>query len=139
MEDALRTKKQKQILDAARTAMAASDHCNAAMRERLRQHIAIRCGLQHIPQQSINAAVGGCPRWNAYYFRLLARALEDQQNLDAYAEAAAVWADFRREAIKENWFAAGGLEDGVLALHMAELIEKVACGNHRRPEARDGF
>ena len=125
MEDALRGKKQKQILDAARTAMAASDHWDAAMRERLRQHIAIRCGLQHIPQQSINAAVGGCPRWNAYYFRLLARALEDQQNLDAYAEAAAVWADFRREAIKENWFAAGSLEDGVLALHMAELIEKV--------------
>jgi hypothetical protein len=125
MEDALQGKKQKQILDAARTAMAASDHCNAAVRERLRQHIAIRCGLQHIPQSAINAAVGGCPRWNAYYFRLLARALEDQQNLDAYAEAATVWADFRREAIKENWFAAGSLEDGVLALHMAELIEKV--------------
>ncbi len=124
MEDALRGKNQKQILDAARTAMAASDHWDAAMRERLRQHIAVRCGLQHIPQSAINAAVGGSPRWNAYYFRLLASALEDQQHLDADAEAAAVWADFRREAIQENWFAAGSLEDGVLALHMAELIEK---------------
>lgn len=125
LEDALRAKKQKQILDAARSAMTASDHCDAAMRERLRQHIAVRCGLQHISQQAINAAVGGSPRWNAYYFRLLARTLEDQQTLEAYAEAATVWADFRREAIKETWFAAGGLQDGVLALHMAELIEKV--------------
>jgi hypothetical protein len=125
VEDALRVKKGQRILDAARTAMAASDHCNAAMRERLRQHIGVRCGLLDIEPSAINAAVGGTPRWDAYYYRLLARSLEDQHNVDDYAEAASVWADFRREAIKENWFAAGGLEDGVLALHTAELVERV--------------
>lgn len=124
LEDALRAKKEKRILDAARTAMAASDHCNAAVRERLRQHIAVRGGLLDIEPSAINAAVGGAPRWDAYYFRLLARSLEDQHNVDGYAEAGAVWSDFRREAIKENWFAAGGLEDGVLSLHMAQLMEK---------------
>jgi hypothetical protein len=125
LEDALQVKKGKRILDAARTAMAAADHCGAVTRERLRQHIAVRSGLLGIQLSAVNAAVGGSPRWDAYYFHLLARALEDQHNVDDYAEAASIWADFRREAIKENWFAPGGLEDGVLALHMAELVEKV--------------
>ncbi|MGA2170788.1 MAG: hypothetical protein ABSG62_21590 [Terracidiphilus sp.] len=124
LEDALQAKKQKRILEGARAAMAASDHCNAATRERLRQHIAVRSGMLDIEPSAINAAVGGAPRWDAYYFRLLARSLEDQHNVNDYAEATSIWADFRREAIKENWFAPGGLEDGVLALHMAHLIEK---------------
>jgi hypothetical protein len=125
LEDALRAKKQKQILDAARTAMAASDHCSSVTRERLRQHIAVRSAMQHIPQASIDAALGDAPRWDAYYFRLLARTLEDQHHMDAYAEAAVVWSDFRREALKEKWFIPGGVEDGILSLHMGELIERV--------------
>ena len=124
VEDALQSRKVKRILDAARTAMAASDHCNAATRERLRQHIAVRCGLLDMQLSAVNAAVGGAPRWDAYYFRLMARSLEDEHNAEGYAEATSIWADFRREAIKENWFAPGGVEDGVLALHMAQLIEK---------------
>jgi tetratricopeptide (TPR) repeat protein len=124
LEDALHAKKGNRILEGARAAMGACDHCNAVTRERLRQHIAVRCGLMDLQQSAVNAALGGAPRWDAYYFRLLARALEEQHNVDDYAEATSIWADFRREAIKENWFAPGGLEDGVLALHMAQLIEK---------------
>jgi hypothetical protein len=125
VEDALQAKKVRRILDAARTAMSASDHCNAAMRERLRQLIAVRCGMLDMQLSAVNAALGGSPRWDAYYFRLLARSLEDRHNVDDYAEAVSIWADFRREAIKENWFVSGGLEDGVLSLHMAQLIERV--------------
>jgi hypothetical protein len=124
LEDVLHARKEKRILDAARNAMAAADYCGAATRERLRQHIAMRCAFLDIELSAVKAAVGGAPRWDAYYFRLLARYLEEQHHVDDYAEAVSVWADFRREAIKENWFAAGGLEDGVLSLHMAQLIEK---------------
>jgi len=124
LEDALHGKKQERILDATRKTMAASVHCSAITRERLRQHIAVRAGSQQSQQLAVEAALGGAPRWDAYYFRLLAKTLDDQQNLDANAEAAVVWADFRREAIKEKWFLPGGLEDGVLSLHMAQLIEK---------------
>jgi hypothetical protein len=124
LEEALHGKKPTRILDAARKTMAASQHCGAAVRERLRQHIAVRSGLLGMQQSAVNAAVGGSPRWDAYYFRLLARSLEDQHSVDDYAEATSIWADFRREAIKEKWFAPGGLEDGVLSLHMAQLIEK---------------
>jgi hypothetical protein len=125
LEDALQAKKEKRILDAARTAMGASDHCDASTRERLRQHIAVRSEMQRIAQASIIAALGSATRRDAYYFRLMARTLEVQQNMDSYAEAVVVWSEFRREALKEKWFAPGGLEDGILSLHMGELIERV--------------
>lgn len=126
LEDALQAKKKKRILDAARTAMTASDHCGGVVtRERLRQHIAVRGVTQHIPLPSINAALGGAPRLDAYYFRLLARTLENQQNMDSYAESVVVWSEFRRAALNEKWFGPGGLEDGILSLHMGELIERV--------------
>jgi len=124
VEGALHGRKPKRILDAARRAMAASAHCSAELRERLRQHITVRCGPLTIQEPALNAAMGGAPKFDAYYFRLLARGLEDRHSEEDCAEAATVWADFRREAIKEKWFAPGGLEDGVLSLHMAELIGK---------------
>jgi hypothetical protein len=125
LEEAFDAKKRRRTLDAIRTAMAASDRCDAEMRDRLRQHIAVRAGMQHLQPTAVNAALRGSPRWDAYYFRLLARALEEQHFAESNAEAAIVWEDFRREAIKENWFAADGLEDGVLSLHVAKMLEKI--------------
>ena len=124
LEDALRERKQKQILDAARKAMAASQHCGPEVRDRLRQHIAVRADLQQVSRLAVESAMGGAPRVCAYYLRLQAMGLEEQGHVDAHAEAALAWAGFRREAIKEKWFAPGGLEDGVLSLHMAQLIER---------------
>jgi len=124
LEDALHGKKQQRILDAVRKAIASSAHCAAGLRERLRQRIMVRCGTLDLPLPALNAALGGAPKFDAYYFRLLAKVLEEDHNAEGYAEAASLWSDFRREAIKENWFAAGGLEDGVLSLHMAELLGK---------------
>ena len=125
VEEALQANNKKRFLEAVRTAMAAADHLDAATRERLRQHMAVRSALLDIDQRAFKAAAGGAARWDAYYFRLMARGLEDRRSVEDSAEAAAVWSDFRREAIKEKWFAPGGLEDGVLALHMAELVERV--------------
>jgi len=73
MEVALQAKKEKRILEAARTAMAAAHYCGAGTRERLRQHIAVRSAFLGIELSAVNAAMGGAPRWDAYYFRLLAR------------------------------------------------------------------
>ena len=125
LDKALRAKKQKPILDAARAVVAASEDCAPELRERLRQNIIVRSIAQRIQLPVISAALGAPPRLDAYYYRLMARSLEDQQNFEANAEALLVWLDFRRAAIQENWFAAGGLEDGVLALHMAQEIEKL--------------
>jgi hypothetical protein len=125
LEEAFKTKKQGRILDATRTALAASHHTDRETRERLRQHIGVRAGMQHLNPAAIHTALGGSTRWDAYYLRLLARSLEEQRYAESTAEAAIVWEDFRRQAIKEKWFAAGGLEDGVLSLHVAQLMERI--------------
>ena len=65
------------------------------------------------------------PRLDAYFFRLLARSLEESGSPDSSAHAVKVWEKFRSAAIRENWFAAGGLEDGVLSLHLAEIVAKL--------------
>ncbi len=128
LEAAWQAKKQKPILDAARAAMTACDRCDAGIRERLWQHIVVRSLMRRVPPTAINAAIGGAPQQNAYYYRLLALVLEDNQHAESSAEAVLVWGEFRREAIRENWFADGGLEDGVLSLHVAQIIEKLPPG-----------
>ncbi len=125
LESALAAKKKQPILDAVRTVMAASIGADSALRERLRQHIAVRCFMQHIRPGAAHSALGGMPRLDAYFYRLLARSLEEAGDAEDSGEAVIVWEQFRREAIREKWFAAGGLEDGVLSLHMAEMVAKL--------------
>jgi len=114
------------LLEAARGVAAAAAGCDAAVRERLRQHITLRCvAEEEIPSTAIDAALGGPPKQNAYFFRLLARIEEEQQTAESSAEAVFAWEEFRRLAIQERWFAAGSLEDGVLSLHMAQMVVKL--------------
>jgi hypothetical protein len=125
MEKAFETKKQGTILAAARNVAAASDRCDPKLRERLRQHILARGEMRWGITSSLETALGGRIPRDATWFRLLARAFEEDHTAESDAEAALVWEDFRAAAIKENWFAAGGLEDGVLALHVARKVEKL--------------
>ena len=126
LESAFAAKKRHSILEAARGVAAAAAGCDAAVRERLRQHITLRCvAEEEIPSTAIEAALGGPPKQNAYFFRLLARIEEEQQTAESSAEAVFAWEEFRRLAIQERWFAAGSLEDGVLSLHMAQMVVKL--------------
>ena len=141
LEEAFQNKKQARILEAIRTAVASSYRIDKQTRERLRKHIAVRAGMQHLNHTAVHKALDGIPRWDAYYFRLLARSLEDQRTAESSAEAAIVWEDFRREALREKWFSADSLEDGVLSLHLAQLIEKLpsdAVEAFREEEAFNG-
>ena len=125
LEAAFAARKKQPILDAVRAVAAAGIGLEPALRERLNQHIAVRCVPQHIPRRAVDAALGAIPRLDAYFYRLLARSLEEMRYAESSAEAVMVWEEFRRVAIRENWFAAGELEDGVLSLHMAEMVAKL--------------
>jgi hypothetical protein len=125
LEKAFESKKQGTILTAARTVAAASERCDAKLRERLRQHILVRSDMLWVITSSMETALGGRIPRDATWFRLLARAFEEDHTAESDAEAALVWEDFRGAAIKENWFAAGGVEDGALALHVARKVEKL--------------
>jgi len=125
LEKAFKAKKHKEIPDAIRTVAAVSERCDAKLRERLRQHITVRGAMLRVPVPSMNGALGGPARRDAYFLRLLASGLEEKRHPESVAEAAIVWEEFRADAIKENWFAAGGLEDGVLALHVAQIVREL--------------
>ncbi|HEY1895042.1 MAG TPA: hypothetical protein VGG62_02170 [Terracidiphilus sp.] len=125
LEAAIAAKKKHPVLDAVRAVTTASIGLDGALRERLRQHIAVRCFMQHIPRRAAHGALGGAPRLEAYFYRLLAKSLEEARYAESSAEAVIAWEEFRRAAIQEKWFAAGGLEDGVLSLHMAEIVAKL--------------
>ena len=125
LEASFAAKKKQPILEAVRRVTLTGVGVDAPQRERLRQHISVRCTMQHIPSQSIDAALGGSPRKDAYFYRLLARSLDQAGYAESSAEAVIVWEEFRAAAIRESWFAAGGVEDGVLSLHMAETVAKL--------------
>ena len=125
LEQALTEKKRKAQLDATRSAVAICGQCFPMIRERLRQHILIRSLARGLWRSEMLAAIGGAPRENAYFWRLMARSFEHHMDWDGMAEALFHWESFRREAIREKWFAAGSLEDGVLSLHMAKLAERL--------------
>ena len=125
LETAFRAKKRHSILEAIRAVAVASQRCNPALRGRLRQHFVARCRSHHIPLEAIRNISGGAPRTDAYFLRVVARGSEERHSAVGDEEAVWVWQQFRRAAIEEKWFAAGGLEDGVLALHMAQLVEKL--------------
>ena len=45
--------------------------------ERLKQHISVRSKLTEMDMEKVNAAMGGAPRYDAYFWRLLARGMEE--------------------------------------------------------------
>ena len=125
LEKALAAKKRKPLLEAARAAVAICAQCCPGIRERLRQHIVVRALARGVSRNEICSAIGGTPREDAYFWRLLARSFEHHPAPDLVAEALFHWERFRREAIREKWFVAGSLEDGVLSLHMAQIAERL--------------
>jgi tetratricopeptide (TPR) repeat protein len=126
LEQALAAKKRQPLLKAVRVAVAICGQCCPKIRERLRQHIVTRSLVQGVSRHEICTAIGGTPQQDAYFWRLLARTFEHDPDSDSLAEALFHWEFFRREAIRERWFAPGDLEDGVLSLHMAKLAERLS-------------
>jgi hypothetical protein len=125
LEEALARKKRKMVLKEAQTVVAICNQCSSVIRERVRQHIVVRLLAFGITRNETCTAIGGAPREDAYFWRLLARSAEQHAGVENLGSAILYWEEFRREAIREKWFVAGGMEDGVLALHMAQLAERL--------------
>jgi hypothetical protein len=93
--------------------------------ERLKKHIAVRSAIAGLNKPKVEAAMGGGPREDAYFFRLFARAMEQSADLEDLPMACAAWDQFRQAAVREGWFTANGPEAATLYLHMAEVVRKL--------------
>jgi hypothetical protein len=93
--------------------------------EKLKQTIAIRSAQACLSSRDVFRAMGGPPRHDAQYLRLLALALEKSGDPYSLFEACQLWEDFQKSAVEEGWFPPNGPECATLALHMAKLLVRL--------------
>ena len=93
LERALEKKKKKPIFEAARAAVNLCRGNYLGEVEKLRKHIAVRCMLLDFEPRKVFAAIGKY-REDAYWFRLLARGIEECKGAGHYAEALFSWENF---------------------------------------------
>jgi hypothetical protein len=94
--------------------------------ERLQQHISIRAMTAGLKADRVAAAMGGPSLKSAGFWRLAARAYEeDHANPVAIPLACSLWEEFRKHAVHEKWFPADGPEIAALYLHMADLWRRI--------------
>jgi hypothetical protein len=124
LQQAMVTGRKNQILNSAREAITLCRQYCPDLSEKLRQRIAVRCMLLGLAVEPVRAAIG-TPRQDAYFYRLMARGLEGAKTYEGRAHSVFVWEDFRQQALKEKWFGENSPEDGVLSLHMAQIVERI--------------
>src|SRR5271157_276843 len=125
LEQAMEEGNKKLILDKAREAVNLCRQCCPDVTEKLRQHIAIRCMLLNFAVEPVCGVIGK-PREDAYWWRLMACGFEKvKADIEQQGQSVLLWEKFRQQALKEKWFVANSLEDGVLSFHMAQIVERI--------------
>ena len=94
--------------------------------ERLLQHVSVRAMMAGVKAGQVVNAMQGNSRKNANFWRLLARAHEEERTAPiSIPLACAAWEEFRKHALHERWFPGNGAEEAALYLRMAELWERL--------------
>jgi len=122
LDAALSSRKRNRIARAIRRAVEECERNDPDLLVSLKQQISIRALVADVPVEQVREAMGGPSLKDARYWRLFACAMEREGDV---LEAASLWEEFRRNAIGEGWFAAGGPEEATLYLHVAELLRSV--------------
>jgi hypothetical protein len=138
LDHALERRNQALILQEIHSSVAACRQAEPGLLERLKQHISVSAMMAGLKAEKVAAAMDGPSLKNAYFWRLLARAAEEEKGYSmAIPQACSLWEEFRRHAIHEGWFPAQGPEVATLYLHMADLLHLVP--NEELEEIRLGF
>jgi hypothetical protein len=138
LDQALQHRNQPLILQEIHSAVAACRQAEPGLLERLKQHISVRAITAGLKAEKVAAAMDGPSLRNAYFWRLVARAAEEEKGRPmAIPHACSLWEEFRRHAIHEGWFPAKGPEVAALYLHMADLLHHVP--DEELEEIRLGF
>jgi len=123
LDSALDRRNQASISQEIPQALAACRQAEPGLLDRLKQHIAIRAMLAGLKHDKLAAVMGGPALANAYYWRLMARVLEEATNDPmALGQACNAWEEFRKHAVQEGWFPAKGPETATVYLHMADQL-----------------
>lgn len=130
LDAALDRRNQPVTLLEIRNAVLACRQMEPGLLERLKQHISIRAMTAGVKVDKVAAAMDGPSLKNAYFWRLLARELEEDKGEPmAIGHACSVWEEFRKHAVREGWFPAKGPEVATLYLHIADQLRHLAPDN----------
>ncbi len=122
LDAAFKGRQRGRMLQATRSAVQTCEKNAPDLVVRLRQHISERLvALEFDPDRSLGA-LGEAPLKNAYYWMLVARAMEEDREVTNVI-ACSLWEQFRIHAIHEGWFPDRGAEVATLYLRMAALLE----------------
>jgi hypothetical protein len=134
LDSVLERRNHPLILQEISKAVAACAQAEPDLVERLKQLIAVRGAAAGLRMEKIAAAMGGPALANASFWRLEARAREEDKGKSmSIANACAAWEEFRKHAVREGWFPAQGPEAAGLFLHMVDLLR------HLDPEDLNDF
>jgi len=125
LDAAFRSGRQRAVMDAIAEAVRECRRQRPELLDRLRQHISACAMVVDIPAESVRNAMGGASVKDAYFWRLFARAAEKRAETEGWVElfgACSGWEEFRRHAVHQGWFGAGGAEEAAVCLHMADLL-----------------
>jgi hypothetical protein len=126
LDSALDRRNPDLIQQEIRGAVTACRAAEPRLLERLKQHISVRAMVAGVKPNKVSAAIGGPSLKDAHFWRLLARAHEEEKG-DAMtvAQACGAWEEFRKHAIRERWFPAKGPEVAALYAHMADQLNRL--------------
>ena len=114
-----------QFLKLMRAAMQECRRSAPGLAESLKRRLYVRAAMEGWDRERVMVALDGAPKHTATILREIARGLETHGDPSSVAAACEYWEDFRREAVREGWFAADGLEVATLYVHMAAQLGKL--------------
>ncbi|MBZ5623618.1 MAG: hypothetical protein LAQ69_33575 [Acidobacteriia bacterium] len=127
LDQALDRRDKSVSLQEIRNAMAACRQAEPGLLEHLKQHISIRAMVAGLKVDAVATAMGGTSLKNAYFWRLRARAAEeDKSSQMSIPLACSLWEEFRRHAVHEGWFPGEGPAVAALYLHIADLWHRIS-------------
>ena len=122
----------KGIQDRIREALSLCEQARPDLLERLKQHVSAKAVVAEVPVGKVMNAFGGRALHDAYFWRLLARAMETRGDT---AYTCALWDRFLCAAGVEGTFNKQGPEAAFLYRHMADLLVHIRPGELRMLQA----
>ena len=116
---------ENRIFKAVRVAVRECQRSAPDRLQELKRIVAVRGEAEGLNNSRLLEALGGAPRPDAVFLRMSALSMECSGDDADIPEACDRWDKFRREAVREGWFRASGVEMATVYLHMADLLGKV--------------
>ncbi|MBC7855171.1 MAG: hypothetical protein IAF94_17200, partial [Pirellulaceae bacterium] len=108
-----------------RSAVAECRRISPGQLEPLKRLIYVRGTQADLDMERLVTALGGMPRRDSTFLRMLAHSLEAGGDPDELFMASGIWNNFCERAVHEGLFPAKGVEAATVYLHMAGLLSQL--------------